>query len=505
MNRYEQELLGGAAFLDRYETQLNLLCHNRQFIDIILSTSKEISEKTECDTSREAKQAISDICFRRKVYLLFPEYAYIVDDVAGNGYSKKSAVLSIYYATKILNPLAFKQGLPSSQEIRETEYDEQANPNPATSAARQNWEEMAFLTDKYRKAGASEREFQIEMENVFERLGWSRRLGEIISQHTIPVGSARSVRPDLIICKDHTPLFVVELKKPSAGTTTRNVDQLFSYMRLLRLNIGLLIANVIQLYYDDPSNADNPLLVESIPIEKSCTQGAALLNQLEKGIFSESNICPYIETRLAQQTIESQVRHLRSMLTSEKGAALVNEALSEFFHSDSAQKVIRHALQVHLQNNYAPEAVSQALEGLDIRWDSPSSTNVSPSRNHAPQRAPQDFYPSPIPDDEEPPRFRGKKVGQLANDDLRAVLESGTISLEEVRLMETKDYSKQVFGINYPLLVLANAPHDRSRYYVTPLFINGVAYKLCKEWFEAPANNDRPYLVKWLQSHLHLP
>lgn len=71
---------------------------------------------------------------------------------------------------------------------------------------------IAFIIDKYRKDGAPEREFQIEMENAFEKLGWSRRLGEVIAQYTIPVGSAHSVRPDLIITKEGTPIFVVELK-----------------------------------------------------------------------------------------------------------------------------------------------------------------------------------------------------------------------------------------------------------------------------------------------------
>lgn len=102
----------------------------------------------------------------------------------------------------------------------------------------------------------------------------------------------------------------------------------------------------------------------------------------------------------------------------------------------------------------------------------------------------------------EPSRFQGKKVGQIANDYLRTALESGAASPEEIRLMETRDYSKRIFGINYPLLVLASNPHDQARYYTTPLFIRGIAYKFCKEWYESPANNDRPYLISWLQSHV---
>ena len=36
------------------------------------------------------------------------------------------------------------------------------------------------------------------------------------------------------------------------------------------------------------------------------------------------------------------------------------------------------------------------------------------------------------------------------------------------------------------------------RYYSTPVVVRGVRYFVCSEWFEVAANNDRPYLLKWL-------
>jgi hypothetical protein len=79
---------------------------------------------------------------------------------------------------------------------------------------REVWEEICFIVDRYRKNGASERDFQIEAENIFEKLGWSRRLEEIITQESIPVGSAQRVKPDIIIVRDGRRCLVVELKKP---------------------------------------------------------------------------------------------------------------------------------------------------------------------------------------------------------------------------------------------------------------------------------------------------
>ena len=44
-------------------------------------------------------------------------------------------------------------------------------------------------------------------------------------------------------------------------------------------------------------------------------------------------------------------------------------------------------------------------------------------------------------------------------------------------------------------------PFDEVRYYADPLTIYGESYFLCSQWFEVSANNDRPYLLKWLEEH----
>jgi hypothetical protein len=39
-------------------------------------------------------------------------------------------------------------------------------------------------------------------------------------------------------------------------------------------------------------------------------------------------------------------------------------------------------------------------------------------------------------------------------------------------------------------------------YYAPPVKIYDEYYFLCHEWFETSANNDRPYLIKWLEPYL---
>lgn len=97
--------------------------------------------------------------------------------------------------------------------------------------------------------------------------------------------------------------------------------------------------------------------------------------------------------------------------------------------------------------------------------------------------------------------FAELKVGKIAQTVLRELLESGCADEEEVRRMQTEVYSKQVFDLNYPLLIAEEKPRERIRYYATPLTIRGKRYYLCSQWFEVPANNDRPYLLAWIRKH----
>jgi hypothetical protein len=93
------------------------------------------------------------------------------------------------------------------------------------------------------------------------------------------------------------------------------------------------------------------------------------------------------------------------------------------------------------------------------------------------------------------------KIGKIANSVLRRILESGTISDEEIKQMQDPDYSHQTFHINFPLLVDGDTEYNAIRYYAKPLMIHNRHYYLCSQWFETTANNDRPYLIKWLQEH----
>jgi hypothetical protein len=93
------------------------------------------------------------------------------------------------------------------------------------------------------------------------------------------------------------------------------------------------------------------------------------------------------------------------------------------------------------------------------------------------------------------------KIGKIVQTLLREALENGKADEEEVSLLQTRDYSKREFDINFPLLVSLEDYCDSRRYYKKPFSIHGKQYRLCSQWFEDTTNNDRPFLLSWLREH----
>jgi hypothetical protein len=95
------------------------------------------------------------------------------------------------------------------------------------------------------------------------------------------------------------------------------------------------------------------------------------------------------------------------------------------------------------------------------------------------------------------------KIGAIARTALRSLLESNIISKDCIEKMQTLEYSKQNFGLQYPLLKKVDRypPNKVERYYADPIRINSDLYYLCSEWYEQKNNNDRPYLIKWMKEN----
>ena len=92
--------------------------------------------------------------------------------------------------------------------------------------------------------------------------------------------------------------------------------------------------------------------------------------------------------------------------------------------------------------------------------------------------------------------FDEMKIGVIARTLLRQALETRSFSNEDILHFQDRDYSKERFGIQFPLLVKTDAVSSPKieRYYAKPVEINGAFYFICSEWYE----KSRPLLLTWL-------
>ena len=87
-------------------------------------------------------------------------------------------------------------------------------------------------------------------------------------------------------------------------------------------------------------------------------------------------------------------------------------------------------------------------------------------------------------------------IGRLANIAMRAILEEFEDDAEVGDLLDA-EYSRETFGLNYPVLVRVEEQQVYARYYVDPITICGVQYRLCREWHE----RSRARLQAWIDRH----
>ena len=92
------------------------------------------------------------------------------------------------------------------------------------------------------------------------------------------------------------------------------------------------------------------------------------------------------------------------------------------------------------------------------------------------------------------------KIGKLVQLVLKPLIIEKATDLE-IEWMQEFEYSKNNFGIQYPLLLKTKSSSAERHYYKDMFAINGDTYRLCCEWFETDVNNDRPYVEKWIREH----
>lgn len=254
------------------------------------------------------------------------------------------------------------------------------------------WEELCYILRQNIKQNIDESAYQREIIRAFEKLGWSQFKGEIIEKPPLQIGSSQSIYPDIIIklSQDSQALFVVEVKKPSVDLNSYHANQLLSYMRQIKCELGLLIGNMIQIYWDNRQHGSLDLVcLEKIQFKTSdVDEGIKFTHAFRRDSTGNLDILKeYIQSKLQKIEDRKNEKELHVMLSSVEYKQKIlnfirNDITSEYGESLCNKIINQITINISIGNNSykipVPTAAENKFNSLD-NIESMAETDTSGS------------------------------------------------------------------------------------------------------------------------------
>lgn len=180
----------------------------------------------------------------------------------------------------------------------------------------EKWNEFVYeLMDALRK-NVEEDEYHLLIENQLKLLGWVKYKGEICHKPNIPIGNSKHIQPDILIKNEESEQFVIEVKRPVHQITDRERVQLESYMRQLKLRVGVYIGEHIEVFYDQP-DSKRAVSVLTIPLEMDNKQGSRFVELFAREAFNKDSIIDFCEKRIEEKHRQDSLNKVKENLISE--------------------------------------------------------------------------------------------------------------------------------------------------------------------------------------------
>ena len=177
----------------------------------------------------------------------------------------------------------------------------------------EKWNYFVYDLCEAQKRDVEEEGFHALIETQLQHLGWAKYKEEICHKPCIHLGNNNSIVPDIIVKRDGEDEFVVEVKRPSHKQSKKDVDQLLSYMRILKLSVGIYIGNHIEIFYDMPSSKE-AVSVMKVPLEINSKLGAKFVERFDKENFSQESIVDFCEERIQEIQRQNSLNEIKESL-----------------------------------------------------------------------------------------------------------------------------------------------------------------------------------------------
>lgn len=208
----------------------------------------------------------------------------------------------------------------------------------------QKWNRICTKLKRLKDSSCTEKEYENKVRECFDYLlDWD---DEVKTQVHIPIGSAMTLIPDIIISSDNIYQFVIELKKPTNVLTERQCIQLFSYMKQLKLDYGLYVGENIQLYYDHPDDKEDPVLIKTFEFKEDTNDGLKFIELFERKTFSQERLREYCECILDAKRQEEELKRDLNVLFSEQGEEILKGLVIDYL---VGKGYIREIIEINMK------------------------------------------------------------------------------------------------------------------------------------------------------------
>lgn len=209
------------------------------------------------------------------------------------------------------------------------------------------WNEFCFLLSDNIKTDISENAFEQRVIQALMVLNWKQYSGDLEVRPTFQVGAANKITPDFIVrSPEGQRLFVIEIKQPAIPLTSSFQQQLFSYMRFLRLEYGILIGQSIQIFYDgNLIKQEDPVLLETIQFEKDIEKGEKFVELFNKENFSRENLKAYTLKAIKKINRKEDAKELTEKILALNFKTKLRELIKQDFISEYDAEIIDSVLE----------------------------------------------------------------------------------------------------------------------------------------------------------------
>ena len=211
----------------------------------------------------------------------------------------------------------------------------------------EKWNEICFILSDNIRTDISESDFELNVVQALRVLDWKEYSGDIEIRPSFQVGASNRITPDFVIKdSDNRKLFVIEIKQPNIPLNSRFQQQLFSYMRQLKLEYGILIGQGIQIFYDgNLAKQEDPILLETIKFTKDNDKGLKFVEIFAKENFNQESLRNFTLNGLKKLNRREEHKELTKKLLDENYQEKISELIKQDFLDQYDGELIESVLE----------------------------------------------------------------------------------------------------------------------------------------------------------------